>query len=175
MTSFFFEKSKRFWSVRRQEFLMYYYSASLHGWHQYETEVIKSLLWDWSAYSIDIQRNCITLIVPFSMQSIFLSDASAVFPDVITAHLASLRLAGLHCSFGRHVNGCWAGQHTCVKPLFWLVVTNLPWKGTDLWFIKLPAVASCSVSTPGGGGGTPIHYLYGCVPPNGVVILKLLI
>ena len=26
-----------------------------------------------------------------------------------------------------------------------------------------------------GGGGTPIHYLYGCVPPNRVVILKLLI
>ena len=62
--------------------------------------------------------NYITLIVPLSMQSIFLSDASAVFPDVITAHLASLRLAGLHCSFGRHINGCWAGQHTRVKPLF---------------------------------------------------------
>ena len=29
------------------------------------------------------------------------------------------------------------------------------------------------VATPGGGGGTPIHYLYGYVPPNGVVILKL--
>ena len=28
---------------------------------------------------------------------------------------------------------------------------------------------------PGGGGGTPIQYLYGYVPPNGVVILKLLI
>ena len=27
----------------------------------------------------------------------------------------------------------------------------------------------------GRGGGTPIHYLYGYVPPNGVVILKLLI
>ena len=27
----------------------------------------------------------------------------------------------------------------------------------------------------GGGGGTPIHYLYGYVPPNGGVILKLLI
>ena len=27
----------------------------------------------------------------------------------------------------------------------------------------------------GPGGGTPIHYLYGYVPPNGVVILKLLI
>ena len=27
----------------------------------------------------------------------------------------------------------------------------------------------------GGGLGTPIHYLYGYVPPNGVVILKLLI
>ena len=26
-----------------------------------------------------------------------------------------------------------------------------------------------------GGRGTPIHYLYGYVPPNGVVILKLLI
>ena len=31
-----------------------------------------------------------------------------------------------------------------------------------------------SIGTPG-GGGTPIHYLYGYVPPNGVVILKLLI
>ena len=28
---------------------------------------------------------------------------------------------------------------------------------------------------PGGGGGTPKHYLYGYVPPNRVVILKLLI
>ena len=26
-----------------------------------------------------------------------------------------------------------------------------------------------------GGGGTPTHYLNGYVPPNGVVILKLLI
>ena len=25
------------------------------------------------------------------------------------------------------------------------------------------------------GGGTPIHYLYGYVPPTGVVILKFLI
>ena len=31
------------------------------------------------------------------------------------------------------------------------------------------------VTPRGGGGGTPIHYLYGYVPPNGVVILKLLI
>ena len=27
----------------------------------------------------------------------------------------------------------------------------------------------------GGGGGTPKHYLYGYVPPKGVVIFKLLI
>ena len=27
----------------------------------------------------------------------------------------------------------------------------------------------------GGGGGFPIDYLYGYVPPNGAVILKLLI
>ena len=32
-----------------------------------------------------------------------------------------------------------------------------------------------SIHAPGGKGGTPIHYLYGYVPPNGVVILKLLI
>ena len=32
-----------------------------------------------------------------------------------------------------------------------------------------------SLTPPPGGGGTPIHYLYGYVPPNGVVILKLLI
>ena len=30
-------------------------------------------------------------------------------------------------------------------------------------------------SPGGGGGGTSIHYLYGYVPPKGVVILKLLI
>ena len=30
-------------------------------------------------------------------------------------------------------------------------------------------------SSPPGGGGTPIHYLYGYVPPKGVVILKLLV
>ena len=30
-------------------------------------------------------------------------------------------------------------------------------------------------SKPPGGGGTPIHYLYGYVLLNGVVILKLLI
>ena len=32
-----------------------------------------------------------------------------------------------------------------------------------------------STAGPGGGGGTPIHYLYGLVPPNGIVIVKLLI
>ena len=38
------------------------------------------------------------------------------------------------------------------------------------FYITLPAVM------PGvGGGGTPLHYLYGYVPPNGVVILKILI
>ena len=29
--------------------------------------------------------------------------------------------------------------------------------------------------SPGGGGEIPIHYLYGYVPPNRVVVLKLLI
>ena len=31
------------------------------------------------------------------------------------------------------------------------------------------------ITPEGGRGGTPIHYLYGYVPPKGVVILKLLI
>ena len=31
------------------------------------------------------------------------------------------------------------------------------------------------IDVDSGGGGTPIHYLYGYVPPNGVVTLKLLI
>ena len=32
-----------------------------------------------------------------------------------------------------------------------------------------------SLNVSPGGGGTPIHYLYGYVSPNGVGILKLLI
>ena len=80
--------------------------------------MIMRLIRLFNRYSKITLWNCITLIVPLSMRSIFLCDESAVFPDVITAHLAGLRLAGLHCSFGRHVNGCWAGQHTCVRPLF---------------------------------------------------------
>ena len=40
--------------------------------------------------------------------------------------------------------------------------------------ILLLTIQTCLVTNPG-GGGTPIHYLYGYVPPKGVVILKLLI
>ena len=36
-------------------------------------------------------------------------------------------------------------------------------------------VTPAVLTTDPGGGGTPIHYLYGYVLPNGVVILKLLI
>ena len=38
-----------------------------------------------------------------------------------------------------------------------------------------PGVGVVVVGWGGGGEGVPIHYLYGYVPPNGVVILKLLI
>ena len=31
------------------------------------------------------------------------------------------------------------------------------------------------ITREGGGGGTPIHTIYRYVPPNGVVILKLMI
>ena len=47
-------------------------------------------------------------------------------------------------------------------------------------FLELPGIKShptlgdCTFQSRG-RGRTPIHYLYGYVPPNGVVILKLLI
>ena len=46
----------------------------------------------------------------------------------------------------------------------------------ELWFIGTSFRRSKFMPIlAGGGGGTPMHYLYGYVPPNGVVILKLLI
>ena len=39
--------------------------------------------------------------------------------------------------------------------------------------IQRHAIMNAINSEP--GGGTPIHYVYGYVPPKGVVILKLLI
>ena len=41
-------------------------------------------------------------------------------------------------------------------------------------FVRLGMLSS-PTEARGGGGGTPIHYLYRYVPPNGVVILKLLV
>ena len=43
-------------------------------------------------------------------------------------------------------------------------------QGTVFTFLNLEK----GVKIPG-GQGTPLYYLYGYVPPNGVVILKLLI
>ena len=36
-------------------------------------------------------------------------------------------------------------------------------------------LCNTSGNARGGGGGTPINYLYGYMPPKGVLILKLLI
>ena len=41
--------------------------------------------------------------------------------------------------------------------------------------MTMTSLSYCLLIAPGGGGGTPIHYLYGYVLPNGVMILKLLI
>ena len=41
---------------------------------------------------------------------------------------------------------------------------KIPFKAIEKYRYGLP-----------GGGGTPTHYLYGYVPPNGVVIFKLLV
>ena len=48
------------------------------------------------------------------------------------------------------------------------MIKGHPAVGWDTWMF----LGNCP---GGGGGGTPIHYLYGYVPPNGVMILKLLI
>ena len=40
---------------------------------------------------------------------------------------------------------------------------------------KINLISIRLIALRGGGEGTPIHYLYGYVPPTGVVILKLLI
>ena len=49
-----------------------------------------------------------------------------------------------------------------------LVFTRLHGLGGPLEILQLGSAGP-------GGEGTPIHYLYGYVPPKGVVILKLLI
>ena len=41
--------------------------------------------------------------------------------------------------------------------------------------VQSPPLSHLVLMVKARGGGTPIHYLYGYVPPNGVVILKLLI
>ena len=46
----------------------------------------------------------------------------------------------------------------------------------EAYTVVIPLISVITMYfTRGGGGGTPIHYLYGYVPPKGVVILKLLI
>ena len=50
--------------------------------------------------------------------------------------------------------------------------TKLSFPVLDVVYVSVSNFTSYSYP---GGGGTPIHYLYGYVPPNGVVILKLLI
>ena len=46
--------------------------------------------------------------------------------------------------------------------------------GLLLRYCKEATDTGKAVPSPG-GGGTPIHYLYGYAPPNGVVILKFVI
>ena len=55
------------------------------------------------------------------------------------------------------------------SPLHTCQLSRIIWESPE-YGIDLPLSR-----TGPGGGGTPIHYLYGYVPPNGVVILKLLI
>ena len=64
-------------------------------------------------------------------------------------------------------NSKFLGEEFCVSS-----VMNLAYKTIFATF-TLKGKLEHGTSDP--GGGTPIHYLYGYVPPKGVVILKLLI
>ena len=57
-------------------------------------------------------------------------------------------------------------------PLDYLLISWVTNYVSNLGFLTC---LSRIVSIKNPGGDTPIHYLYGYVPPNGVVILKLLI
>ena len=63
---------------------------------------------------------------------------------------------------------CYAADSTGVPDVVCVNILIFTWTKLD---------ESSKLPSRGGGGerGTPIHYLYGYVPPNGVVILKLLI
>ena len=146
----FLKKNDRFWSVRRQKFLIYYYSASLRGRHQYETEAIKSLLWDWSAY-----------------QSIFKDYTMELHYTNCTSLHAKHFLLRCKCCLSRCYNCASCEPSACWAPLFfwqacqWVLGWATHLCGTavltcrhklDLerdrfMVIKLPAVASCCVST----------------------------
>ena len=54
-------------------------------------------------------------------------------------------------------------------------VSELVELGENVHYLPHHSVIRRDAETPGGGGVTPIHYLYGHVPANGVVILKLLV
>ena len=72
----------------------------------------------------------------------------------------------LQCS---HFTSLWRdGRELCAELLF----AYWTYRFLDGFVAVVVAVGE---APGGGGGGTPIHYLYEYVPPNGVVIFKLLI
>ena len=124
--------SSKFWLVV-QKHPAFKQSYTLQGYMllaQYETKVRLSFFKTKIKYSrstyAKITLNVRTLLVPFSLQSIVLSNASPSIFAAVTS--ASHRLAKLQCSFGRNITGCWTRQLTRSKPLFWQMNTKFPWK-----------------------------------------------
>ena len=66
------------------------------------------------------------------------------------------------------------GAYICPPGIPYLVKSTEAVNGIHIRETKEAKLKGCNAD-PGARGGTPIHNLYGYVPPNGVVILKLLI
>ena len=89
--------------------------------------------------------------------------------------LSSLAILHMSASYGRNWYW-WHYNRVCLSVGY----TSRPWLVTSLmaslFYPFLPWTLYLTDNTRArGGGGTPIHYLYGYVPPNGVGSLKLLV
>ena len=81
------------------------------------------------------------------------------------------------CRLFSYVKIRWIAQEVMIGPFFRILINFfISWMMQgNLIELEVTVDHPCLTRDLGSRGVTPIHYLYGYVPPNGVVILKLLI